>query len=100
MSAMYLVWRFRGQLAQAADHQLDERQVAIRDRAYLDRYRLLAALVLGTLVGVAIVHDILGRTVTLGFDTINWYVMGFILISIALPSAVVAWREPDLPMEA
>lgn len=99
LPAMFLVWRFRGQLAQGTDAQLDERQVAIRDRAYLESYRIFVAAVLVVLLVVGIGSDIVDRAVTLTFDTLNWYVMGVVLLSLVLPSAVVAWREPNLPAD-
>jgi hypothetical protein len=94
--AMWRIYEFRSHLAQAPDAQLDERQVQIRDRAYLDSYRIFVGVTLVALVVAGLVPGILGRPLTLTFDVVNWFVMGGVLISLALPSAVVAWREPDL----
>jgi len=97
--AMALVWRFRGQLAQQSDDALDERQLATRDRAYLESYRVLSGVLIFGLLVVGIASDVLDRPITLTFATTNWFMMGAILISVILPSAIVAWQEPDLPSD-
>jgi len=94
--AMWRVYEFRSRLAQAPDAQLDERQVQVRDRAYLDSYRIFVAITLVALALAGIIPDLIDRPLALTYDVVNWFVMGGILISLALPSAVVAWREPDL----
>lgn len=94
--AMWRCYAFRGKLAQAPDDRLDEREIRIRDRAYLESYRLFVLAVLVALVAVAIIPDVLDRPITLDYATLNWFIMGAILVSLALPSAVVAWVEPDV----
>lgn len=92
----YGLWSFRQSLAQAPEAALDERQVAIRDRAYLESYRILSGvLLLGVLV-VGILPDLLDRSLQVTFETIQPVMWGLIHYTIILPSAVVAWREPDL----
>lgn len=92
----YAIWSFRQRLAQAPDEELDERQIAVRDRAYLDSYRALAGLLVLGLLAATIVPDAIDRPVQLTFETIQPVMWGAILYAIILPSAVVAWREPDL----
>jgi formate hydrogenlyase subunit 3/multisubunit Na+/H+ antiporter MnhD subunit len=94
--AAYRLYRFRSKMAQAPDDQLDERQRQIRDRAYVDSYRWFVLMTLVVLIAAGILPDLLDRPIELTYEVVNWFVMGAILISIALPSAVVAWREPDL----
>jgi hypothetical protein len=90
------VYRFRRSMAQAPETDLDERQVAVRDRAYLEAYRIFSALVMGTLLFVAIVPDAIDRPLQVTYDTVQPFLLGVILYGIILPSAVVAWGEPDL----
>jgi len=94
--AMWRVYEFRSRLAQAPDGDLDERQIQIRDRAYLESYRIYVGVTLIGLVLAAIVPDIVDRPLVLTYDVVQWFVMGAILLSLVLPSAIVAWREPDL----
>jgi len=96
MFAMYQLYRFRSQMAQAPDDRLDERQRQIRDRAYVDSYRWFVLITLLTLVALSLGPTLLDAPITLTFEVANWFIVGIVLISIALPSAVVAWREPDL----
>jgi uncharacterized membrane-anchored protein len=96
MFAMYRLYAFRSKMAQASDQMLDERQRQVRDRAYVDSYRWFVLITLLTLVAVSLFPTLLDVPITLTYDVANWYIVGVVLISIALPSAVVAWREPDL----
>lgn len=98
--AMWRLYEFRGHMAQAPDHELDERQVRVRDRAYLESYRLFVLFVLLALFGVGVLPGLVGRPVTFDYMTIQWFIMGVVLLSLTLPSAVVGWQEPDLPVEA
>lgn len=96
---LYAGWRiyeFRSRLAQAPDHELDERQLRVRDRAYLESYRVFVGVTLLAVVGLAILPDLVDRPVAFTYDIAQWWVMGAILLSLILPSAVVAWNEPDL----
>jgi uncharacterized membrane protein len=90
---------FRRSMAQAPDAQLDERQVRIRDRAFLVAYQVFAGLTLLGLLVVGIGSDAIDRPITLTYDTMQPLVWGVILYGIILPSAIVAWQEPDLDRE-
>lgn len=94
--AIRRVYQFRSRLAQAPDDQLDERQLQIRDRAYVESYRIFAAITIVALVLVGIVPDLLDHPLTFDYTVANFFVMGAVILLIALPSAVVAWREPDV----
>lgn len=98
--AMYVCYRFRGRLAQAPDHMLDERQIRIRDRAYLVSYRIFAVLVLGALASIGLVLGPLGQPAEVTPEAITGWLIAIVFISISLPSSVVAWQERDLPVEA
>lgn len=94
--ADYFLWVFRRSLAQSPDEQLDEREVAVRDRAYLESYRVFTALTaIGVLV-VAIAPDVLDRPLELTFETVQPVFWGVLHYALVLPSAFIAWREPDV----
>jgi hypothetical protein len=97
--AALALYQFRRAMAQAPDTQLDERQVRVRDRAYLDAYRVYATVVMLVLLIGAILADGLDQPVALTFDLVQPLIWGAILYGMILPSAVVAWQEPDLPGE-
>jgi len=84
-------------VADLPDRFLDERQRAIRDRAYLGAYRIYASIIggLATIGLVAFIFASENDAVTL---TTTWnQAMGGVLfvlvIASVLPSMVVAWRE-------
>lgn len=92
----WTLYRFRRSMAQAPNELLDERQVAVRDRAYLDSYRIFTALTMVVLIIGGILPDALDRALPLTYDAVQPFVWGGILYGLSLPSAVVAWGEPDL----
>ncbi|HYO43286.1 MAG TPA: hypothetical protein VES19_08825 [Candidatus Limnocylindrales bacterium] len=98
LAAMAL-YQFRRSMAQAPDAQLDERQIRVRDRAYLEAYRVFALIVLLVLLVGGIASDVLEPPITLTYDVVQPLVWGALLYSMFLPSAVVAWQERDLPGE-
>jgi MFS family permease len=77
---------------------VDERQIQVRDRAFYRGYQVLSAL-----FGLWIVYETIARTSRLDwlwvpstFDEYQAIVWGYLLISMTLPSAIIAWTEPDL----
>ena len=95
----YALYAFRRSMAQAPDDQLDERQVRVRDRAYLDSYRVFSALTLLGLLLFGILPDVLDRPLEVTYETVQPLLWGALLYSLVLPSAFVAWAEPELPVE-
>lgn len=100
LMAAAMLYLFRRSMAQAPDAMLDERQVRIRDRAYLTAYQVFAGITLVALLLLGIGADALDTPITLTFDVLQPVIWGTILYGIVLPSAVVAWQEPDLDVEA
>jgi hypothetical protein len=94
------LYQFQRSMAQAPDAQLDERQIRVRDRAYLEAYRVFAVIVLLVLLLGGIAADGLEEPITLTYDVVQPLIWGALLYSMFLPSAVVAWRERDIPVEA
>ncbi len=97
--AGYRCYRFRGALARAPDALLDERQVVVRDRAYRDSYRIYAGVLATTLFALQLGQALFRWTGDLSLASPMW-LLSPVVASIALPSAVVAWQEPDLAREA
>ncbi len=76
---------------------LDERQLQVRDRAFYRAYQLLSSV-----AGLWIVYETIARTserqwfwLPVGFDQYQAVVWGYLLLAMTLPSAVIAWTEPD-----
>lgn len=81
-------------VADAPDELLDERQIAARDRTYLQSYRILAAVatsvvvVLSILFQEGLISDLTDRTWT------GLWVAGIMLVA-GLPNLVLAWTTTD-----
>ena len=93
--AWLFLYRFRASLAQAPDDRLDERQVQVRDRAYLQSFRIFVVLVVAGLALLGFLPQLAGHPVALSFDIVLPFLLGAILYAVLLPSAVVAWTEPE-----
>lgn len=77
--------------------ELDERQLQVRDRAFYRAYQMLSSM-----AGLWIVYETIARTskrqwfwVPVSFDEYQAIVWGYLLLAMTLPSAVIAWTEPD-----
>ena len=84
-------------IADLPDRFLDERQRAIRDRAYLNAYRIFASIVggLGTLglVIFVLVSENDAVTLTTTWNQAIGGVMFVLVVASALPSMVLAWGD-------
>lgn len=99
--AAALGWLIRTAVRRVADlpdEDIDERQIALRDRTYLIAYRIAGATVLWLMLAAYIVAD---ATATQGVSAgvAAWLMsdLFFVLVTliIFLPSAVLAWYAPD-----
>lgn len=92
--SVVVVLEFRRRLANAADGALDERELRLRDRAFLQAHRLSAT----TVFVVAAVVSVWPRADTAvaltTHDVVNALV-GLAMALLLLPAAIVAWQEPD-----
>lgn len=82
----------------AALRKVDERQIQVRDRAFYRAYQVISVL-----FGLWIVYETIARTSRLEwlwvprtFDEYQAIVWGYLLVSMTLPSAIIAWTEPDV----
>ena len=80
--------------ADLPDDQLDERELALRDRSYLHAYRLLGAAVAASLL-LAVVDDAGAVRASVGQVVVAWEAVfgALLLLSLVLPSAVLAMRQ-------
>lgn len=93
--AIWLVvyWLLRRAVASRADmpdHQLDEREIAQRDRVYLHAYQGFASAIAVLLFAMSLAAD----RAALGYDDLSaamWFALG---LGLGLPSAILAWRMP------
>ena len=90
-SALALFIETRGQMAQASDAMLDERERALRDRSHVATHQIMVAVMFGFFL-----WSILARF------TGGWMpdqeqaldlLSGFAITSLALPCIIMAWRE-------
>jgi len=77
---------------------VDERQLQVRDRAFYRAYQILSSL-----FGLWVVYEGIARTnerqwfwVPQTFGDYQAIVWGYLLVAMTLPSALIAWTEPDL----
>lgn len=82
-------------LGNAPDKDLDERQIQVRDNAYRYAYMGLATgLLLGGIYYTLAVDKALWLPST--YDQANYFLWGIILLTLTLPSAILAWTEPEV----
>jgi hypothetical protein len=99
--ALVLGWMLRTAVRRVADlpdEEIDERQVALRDRTYLVAYRGLAVTVVWLLLAAWIVADA-SATRVVSASVADWIMSDVMFVMIAfvafLPSAVMAWHSED-----
>lgn len=95
-----LLVRFTQKIADKEDSELDERQTAVRDNAHRTAYQILGSAII---VGLVLLHML--TTGPLGFRpwTPQLSIRSIVLpvtttivwMYVSLPTAVIAWREPD-----
>lgn len=82
------------------DARLDERQLQLRDRAWILCYEFLSVLVVSTVLILGVLVLGLGKTVTLDGSTVTALVICAGVLIPLLPVAALAWVEPDPPGES
>jgi hypothetical protein len=78
---------------------LDERERQLRDRAWILSYQVLSAVVVVAVAAAAIAVLILGREVDLDWALVSAAALCVGVLLPLLPTAALAWIEPDLPMD-
>jgi hypothetical protein len=95
-SFMYLyyqtgLWQF----GNAPDKDLDERQVQIRNQAYRFAYVYISTLLILALMYAMLAQDFYWPLPT-GANQVNTLFWSFFFVVITLPSAILAWTEPEV----
>jgi hypothetical protein len=80
-------------IADFPDAAVDERIVTTRNAAYLSAYRLLAGCTSMVLLALLVLGS--ARKQLVSVDTITNVMLGFLVASVSLPSAVLAWNETE-----
>ena len=84
-------------VADLPDRFLDERQRQLRDRAYLDAYRIFGFIVTGLATIGLVAFAVLSENDELTLTTQWWQAFGLVmfilLLAIVLPSMTLAWRD-------
>ena len=93
VASVFVVYEFRRRLAQAPDDQLDERELTVRDEAYLISYRLLSAAMLALAAWALVVVPAINGNRQVSLDTLLDVFFTLVIAASVLPSAVVAWRD-------
>lgn len=82
-------------MADQPDKRLDERQRMVRDRAYRFAYQALAAVFLVAALYAYIALDSGSLWFPRTSNQLNAFFWGAMLLATTLPTAVIAWTEPD-----
>jgi hypothetical protein len=80
-------------VADTPDELLDERQIAVRDRSYLNAYRIISSIFVVASLGISLALD-MGAHLK---NSINWTdstpLVSICLLVVVLPSLVLAWTD-------
>jgi hypothetical protein len=86
-----------GQKSQQPDARLDERERDERNRAYVATHRIMLGLLFGFLI-YGVLADLLGLWLPTG-EGARDLLSAFAIGSMALPGAILAWRDRAVPDE-
>jgi len=96
----FVLYRYVRDRADMPGRRLDERERALRDRAWILSYQVLSAVVVAGVVITGIAVFVIGRPVTLDAGLVNALVLCVGVLLPILPAAALAWIEPDAVEEA
>ncbi|WP_303808880.1 hypothetical protein [Sandarakinorhabdus limnophila] len=91
ISAVMLFIEGRGQLTQASDAMLDERERALRDKSYVATHQIMVLALFGFFLWSIVAKFIDGWMP--GQEQALDLLSGFAITSMALPGIILAWRE-------
>jgi hypothetical protein len=94
-SAVALFVEGRGQLTQASNAMLDERERALRDSAYVATHQIMIVCLFGFFLWSIIAKFVNGWLP--GREQALDLLSAFAITGMALPGMVLAWREQPLP---
>lgn len=85
------IWQF----GNAPDENLDERQNSVRNYAYRNAYITLSAVIIVALLYTMLAIDF-NWWLPSGSGQVTALFFSFLFIMLILPSAIIAWTEPEL----
>ena len=91
ISAVMLFIEGRGQLTQASDAMLDERERTMRDKSYVATHQIMVLALFGFFLWSIVAKFIDGWMP--GQEQALDLLSGFAITSMALPGIILAWRE-------
>jgi hypothetical protein len=94
-----VLYLYTHDLADMPDSRLDERERQVRDDAWILSYRVLVAVVVLGLAAVAIPTLGFGGVVALDATNVGAGAISVGVLLPLLPTAALAWLEPDLPSD-
>jgi hypothetical protein len=94
-----VLYLYTHDLADLPDSRLDERERQMRDDAWILSYQVLVAVVVLGLAAVAIPTLGFGGVVALDATNVGAAAISVGVLLPLLPTAALAWIEPDLPSE-
>lgn len=93
-AAVVLFVEGRGQMAHANDAMLDERERALRDKAYVATHQIMVLALFGFFLWSIVAKFIDGWMP--GQEAALDLLSGFAITSMALPGIILAWREQPI----
>jgi hypothetical protein len=100
VSGSFLLYAFTRGRAEMPGRGLDERQRHLRDRAWILSYQVLSAVVLLGVIVAAMRALVIDQPVVLDATLVNAMVLSIVVLLPVLPTAALAWIEPDAIGEA
>lgn len=94
----WLLAPFTQRIADEKDTKLDERQMVVRNHAHRTAYRILGSLLIVALTYLHLSVGVLDNrpwTLQISEDDITPIFTGALWLIITLPTAIIAWNEPD-----
>lgn len=93
--SIFRVGRAGRRIADDVDTRLDERQLALRNAAYVDAYRVVSGLSALGVLWIALGIDQGWWWVPTTYNEWNGIFWGLFILTTSLPAAFLSWREPD-----
>lgn len=95
----FVLYRFARDRAGMPGRLLDDRERQLRDRAWIVSYQVLAAVVVAAVAIAAVLVLGFERTLTLDATLVGAVALSIGVLLPLLPTAALAWIEPDLPAD-
>lgn len=98
LAGALVLYVYTHDMADLPDARLDERERQLRDRAWILSYQVLVVVVVAVLAAVAIPVLVFNQMVTLDASNVGAGAISIGVLLPLLPTAALAWLEPDLPL--